>query len=327
MIVLLFLGLGLVGLFIGSSLVVEAVKKLSSAFGISQTFIGLTVISIGTSLPEIATNISAGLEGASGIAVGTNIGSCLTQITLIFGLTGLIGHLYGKKGLIKRDGSMVLIAILMMFLVGAFVSNSTADNVITWYEGLVLILVYIAYLTYLFRKEGFRKKVITGIHYRHIFKKEKLEDLKNVFFMIIGICVLVYASHVVVQNAMKLADVWDVAESFVGVMIIGVGTGLPELSTAIRAVMKKAGDISVGTLIGSNITDPLFSLGAGALAAGSAGLVFEKNLLYFDVPFWFIATIIALFFLWRKGRLEKKESVALLLLYAVFVFMKIKYFI
>ncbi|NQV09038.1 sodium:calcium antiporter [Candidatus Woesearchaeota archaeon] len=324
MIELFLLILGLIGLFIGSGLVVEAVKKLSTTFGISHTFIGLTVISIGTSLPEIATNISAGLKHASGIAIGTNIGSCLAQITLIFGITGLIGYLHGRKHTLKRNGFMVLFAIAMMFIVGFFIGNSVTDNIITWYEGLFLIIIYLVYLIYLVKKENFRIKVRDGI--KLSTREEKIQNLKNLFYMIIGISVLVYAAHIVVQNAIKLSQAWGVAESFVGVMIIGVGAGLPELSTAIRGIMKKAGDISVGTLIGSNITDPLFSLGAGAVAAGSTGLLVEKNLLFFDIPFWFLATVIAIGFLLSKNRLDKKEAVFLLLIYATFVFMKIKYF-
>lgn len=324
MISLVFLVLGLVGLFIGASLVVDAVKKLSKKFGISQTFIGLTVISIGTSLPEIFTSITAGASGASGIVIGTNIGSCLTQITLIFGLTGLMGHMKGKKKFIRTNGSMVLVAIIAMFAVGIFIGTSTTDNIITWYEGLVLILIYLAYLTYLIKKEGAVLKINHGI--RNSYQMRRMDDLKDVFLIIGGIVVLIFASDLVVDNALELAGRWNVAESFIGVMIIGVGTALPELSTAIRAVMKKAGDISVGTLLGSNITDPLFSLGAGALAAGSSGLLFEKNLLFFDIPFWFIATMIALFFLARGGRLMKKESLVMIGIYVLFVFTKIRYF-
>ena len=148
--------------------------------------------------------------------------------------------------------------------------------------------------------------------------------------MAVGIALLVYASEFVVKNALQLADIWKVSESFIGVMIIGVGTGLPELSTAITAIFRKAGDISIGTLIGSNITDPMFSLGLGAIAAGTTGLIFEKNLLFFDIPFWFIASVIALL-LFRSnmkiGKEDKKEGLILIGLYALFVFLKIKFFL
>jgi len=146
--------------------------------------------------------------------------------------------------------------------------------------------------------------------------------------MALGIAILIFASDLVVGSALILAEVWGVTQSFVGVMIVGVGTGLPELSTAIRAIFKKAGGISLGTLIGSNITDPLFALPVGAMAAG-VGLTFDKNLLFFDIPFWFIASIIALCMFckgMKMGKEKKKDGFILIGIYLLFVFLKLTFF-
>jgi len=315
---LLFLIIGIAGLWLGSFLVVEAAKNIAKMLRISQTLVGLGIISIGTSLPEIATNVKSGLIGASGIAVGTNIGSCLTQITLILGMTAIIGTIKTKKQIIKRDGMMVLIAIVLMFLVGI------TGYKISRIEGFALIFIYLAYIFYISRKEGFFKKV--GMKIGDDFTKHKTEGLKDVIFMIAGVVILIYAADFVVENALHLASEWGVSQSFIGVMIIGVGTGLPELSTAITGIFRKAGAVSIGTLIGSNITDPMFSLGAGAIASGSVGLMFEKGLLFFDIPFWFIVTGIALLLLGKNMKLERKEGFALVGLYAVFVFLKLRFF-
>ncbi len=316
-----FLIFGLIGLWIGATLIVEATKKLALALKISPMMISLTVISIGTSLPEIATNIKSGLIGASGIAIGTNIGSDVTQITFVLGMTAIIGTLFATKSLLKRDCAMVLISIILFFLVGI------TGYRITWTEGVILIVIYIVYLYFVSKDEKVLKKIKEDVYYGKNNYQHKKAEIKNIILLILGLAILIYASNKVVENAITLAELWGVAQSFVGVMIIGVGTALPEFSTAITAIFKKEGSISVGTLIGSNITDPLFSMGFGAIASGTKGLFFAKNLLFFDIPFWFIASLIALLLLRRNMRLERKEGFVLLFLYALFIFLKIKFFL
>lgn len=324
---LIFLIIGIVGLYFGSGYVVEGAKNIAKKLKISYVLIGLTIISIGTSIPEIMTNLFAGLKirqgiEAAGIAVGTNIGSDIIQITFILGFTALFGTMYATKRLLKIDGLMVLFSIIAVFLVGI-----TGYNV-NFFEGAVLLIIYLAYLGYIINHEKVIGKVMYEINNKD--NNHKKGYSKNILLMIFGIAILIFASDLVVGSALKLAEVWGVAQSFIGVMIIGVGTGLPELSTAIRAIFKKAGGISIGTLIGSNITDPMLSLPIGAMAAGSIGLNFDKNLLFFDIPFWFIASIIALLLFRRNmkiGKKDKREGLALIGLYILFVFLKLKFFL
>lgn len=324
---LIFLIIGIVGLYFGSGYVVEGAKNIAKKLKISYVLIGLTIISIGTSIPEIMTNLFAGLKirqgiDAAGIAVGTNIGSDIIQITFILGFTALFGTMYATKRLLKIDGLMVLFSIIAVFLVGI-----TGYNV-NFFEGAVLLIIYLAYLGYIINHEKVIDKVMYEIDNKD--NNHKKGYSKNILLIIFGIAILIFASDLVVGSALKLAEVWGVAQSFIGVMIIGVGTGLPELSTAMRAIFKKAGGISIGTLIGSNITDPMLSLPIGAMAAGSIGLNFDKNLLFFDIPFWFIASIIALLLFRRNmkiGKKDKREGLALIGLYILFVFLKLKFFL
>ena len=323
MLFLFTLALGLVGLWFGATLIVESAKKIAKKLNVSHALIGLTIVSIGTSLPEIATNVKSGLIGASGIAVGTNIGSCLTQITIILGLTALLGTMKATKKLIQRDFPMLLFAILAMFLVGV------TGNKIMWFEGLTLIIIYLIYLYVLAKDEKVGLKVKGEFNEHKNGKGHNGIYSRNLAVMAVGVLILIYTSDMVVSSALDLAEYWGVAQSFVGVMIIGVGTGLPELSTALTGILRKASGVSIGTLIGSNVTDPMFSLGAGALASGSF-LMFDKDLLFFDVPFWFFASIIAFFLFSRNmkiGKADKKEGLTLIALYALFVFIKIKFFL
>ena len=324
---LLFLLVGLGGLFLGSGYLVDGAKRIASMMKVSQTLIGLTIISIGTSIPEIMTNFFSGLKirfgtEASGIALGTNVGSDITQITFILGLTSLLGVILATKKILHRDGLMVLFGILLLFLFGL------SDGTITALEGTIMLILYLLYLYHIGSDEDVLKKAKEELN--SIGDEGKIKDyVSNGVLILFGFGILFLATDIVVESAITLADQWGVAQSFIGVLIVGVGTGLPELSTSIRAVLKKAGDISLGTIIGSNITNPMFALPVGAIAAGSSGILVDHGILRFDIPYLFIATIIALAFLhsgMRMGKQNKKEGYFLIGIYILFVFLKIRYF-
>ena len=322
---LFFLIAGIVGLYFGSGYLVEAAKNIARLLNVSDTLVGLTIISIGTSIPEIMTNFSSGLKvragiEASGIAIGTNVGSDITQITFILGVTALLGVLYANKSLFTRDGPMVIFALVLLYVF------SRTGNVFTFLEGLTMVLLYVAYLGLLTRDATLvreTKREIEGIH----DKKGSLRPyVTNGALCLVGFGVLFLSTELVVGSAIALAEVWGVAQSFIGVLVVGVGTGLPELSTSVRAALKKAHGISLGTIVGSNITNPMLALGVGAMASGT-GILVNPELLRFDIPYLFVVTLLALGLIWHRGKIGKGEmwkGGLLIGVYAVFVFLKIQ---
>jgi len=311
--------IGAFGLWQASDKVVELAKKVAESLRLSHVLIGLTIISIGTSFPEILTSIFSGVEvlkgnpNASGIAVGTTIGSCLTQITLILGITGLVRNVHTNKKVLFRDGSMVLFAIIALFLLGV-------DGSISAVDGLLMMLGYFVYIIYISRDE---KDVVKFSDEHELDKKGLVLDI---FLICIGLAVLLGSASLVVKSATRLAENWGIATSFIGVMFIGVSTALPELSTAITGVLKDAHGISVGTLIGSNITDPMFSLAIGSIIAGGAGgFLVDHISMSFYIPFWFFATGLALYLVHRRElTLDRYESTVLIACYIFFAFISWK---
>jgi len=303
--------LGLFAIWLGANFVVNSAVKISKSLNLSGVFIGLTVLSVGTSLPEIFTHIFSSIDilkgiDASGVAVGTNIGSNIIQITFIMGLLGLITVIKAGRKILKTDYLVMLGSIALLFML-------SLDNRIGRMEGAVLVLLYVLYIWMLARKE----KMVEVTEYRANYWKEGT-------IMLFGFIALGVAANSVVNNAIKISDMWGISASFIGVLIIGVSTALPEMTTALIAILKGAHGISLGTLVGSNITNPLFALGIGAAISG---YTIENTMLFYDLPFWFLASLLPLLFFWKKLYMKKWQALLMVIIYVAYGWFRIQLFI
>ncbi len=308
-----FIILGLLGLWFGSDIVVDNARDIAKSLGVSELIVGLTITSIGTSLPEISTNLAAGFstaagKDASGLAVGNIIGSELSQITIILGIAGFMATLTTTKRSLKRDGIMMFMAILLMYL-------ACIDTYVSRGEGMFLVLIYLTYIALLLAQERVWGKFKTS-------REPKKKMLWRVVLILVGILVVIVSANAIVDNGVLLAEKLSITESLIG-LFIGFGTSIPELSVAVKAVSKKAGSLSLGNLMGSNITDPLFSFGLGA---SIAGVTVSETVLAFDFVYWAMATLIALLLLFNHLNLNRKESSILIVLYVFFMYFRIMFF-
>lgn len=297
--------LGLAGLVIGAHLVIRGSLNIAQHYKISQLFIGLTILAIGTDLPELIVAITGAvhrLQGieTSGLIVGEAIGTCMGQITLTLGVIGLFIYLTIGRRQLMRGGVLMLVSVLMLLLVGL-------DGKISRWDGIIFMLVYLIYFISLLREERV---------YEKLKRAPRMHLFWSVLSIIAGFGFLIYCSNLVVTGAIDLANAWGVKQSLIGIILVGLGTSLPEIVLTIGAIIKKAPALSVGNLIGSNIFDILFPLGIGA--AISEFLV-SDNLLRFDILFLFISSgIVFLFFLRKKG-IQKKEALALIAIYLIYI--------
>ena len=178
---------------------------------------------------------------------------------------------------------------------------------------MMFMLVYIIYFLFLIREEKtYEKKRAPAVHLA-----------KDIIYMIAGFGILIIASHLTVNNAVILAESLGIAQSLIGILIIGLGTSLPELAVSLTALRKKEVRLSIGNLIGSNIFDILIALGLGSAIAG---FNVSKNLLMFDIVFLFITSVIVLLLFIRKKGLVKKEAAILIAIYIAYVIFKLKGF-
>ncbi len=249
---LLLLVVGFVMLIKGADWFVEGASKLADKFGIPQLVIGLTIVAMGTSLPEAAVSISAALKGSAEITIGNVVGSNILNVLIILGLTSVICVIPVQK-------STVLFEIPFTILVTALLAfMGLRDNVVGRAEGGILWGFMIAYLLYLLRmaKQG-----------NDTQEKEEKQDsvLKMLIMIVIGAAIIVWGSDITVDAATAMAKMFGMSERFIGLTIVALGTSLPELVTSVTAAIKGKSDIAVGNIVGSNIFNILFVVGTTAL--------------------------------------------------------------
>ena len=310
--IILFI-VGILGLWIGAGITINGATEIAKKLKISYLFVGLTILSIGTSLPEIFTHVASswkilnGIE-ASGVAVGTNIGSNIIQITLILGIVGILATIKSSKQIQRRDGPIMLGAIALLWLLGL-------NGFISRIEGILLAALYVIYIYYISRNEKSIKALIDP-HHKPIGKTKRHHIMLDISEVLFGLALLGAGATWVVNNTLFFANHFGIEQTFIGLVVIVVSTALPELTTAVRGVMKGAKSMSLGVLIGSNITNPMLALGIGAAISG---YTIAPTLTWFDIPFWFGISALALLFFRNNNRLDKHEAVILALAYVGYV--------
>jgi cation:H+ antiporter len=303
----LIIGLGCVGW--GTKIALDHAVVIAQQYKISDFFIGVVILAVGSNLPEIIISVNAAVRNLGGqdtgnLIVGNAIGSCLGQFGLVMGIAGMMAHLTMPRRDLLRHGAVLLSSILLLLGVGF-------DGRISRIEGGVLVASFVIYLIFLFGEEKLMEKV----------RDSQPRPMARTWLLLVaGLALVVASSEVIVSSAMALATLWGVDQSFVAIVIIGVGTSLPELTISIGALMRARGAMSVGNLVGSTILDVLLPIG---LAAVIAPLGFARSLIGFDLMVLVaLSTLVLLFFLRERG-LRRHEATALLSFYSVYILIKV----
>lgn len=263
--------IGLVALIGGAELVVRAASKLAGFFGIPKLIIGLTVVAFGTSAPELAISIQAGMEGNTDLMLGNIVGSNITNILLILGLTALIIPLKVHANLIRMDVP-IMIGITILMYVFAW------NGFVSFWECLVLSLLLVGYLVFLAKQR-------TGAASPSDYEKKRRTPAAVTLYVVIGIfglAALVTGARWLIESAIIMAEYIGVSELVIGLTIVALGTSLPEVVTTLVAAFKKERDIAVGSVIGSNILNILAVLGVSGLFIPDA-IPVQPALLRFDL--------------------------------------------
>lgn len=297
MISVLFIILGFIFLIKGADLLVESGSNIARKLKISEFVIGLTIVAVGTSLPELVVSIQSVLKGHHNLLVGNVIGSCVYNLLLILGIISIITPIQIK---VKQESNIIimLFAILIVGLLG------NLYGAIIFGEGIMLILLFSIFLISTINKKQEKSE------------ENKINIIKSIFILIMGIILLKYGGDFVVENASDIARKLNISEKIIGVTIVALGTSLPELVTSIIAIKKDTIEIAVGNIIGSNIFNLLLVLGITSLIQ-PVQFSYDYNT---DLIFLVIATlgIILASIKSQKEEIKRKEGILLITFFVLY---------
>jgi len=294
-------------------LIIQKTVTLAEHWGLSGTFIGMTILSIGTSLPEILTHIvgsvqilrGASMETVSALVVGTNIGSDIFQQQFVLGVVAILGVIVIKrKEIFSMVGGLILGAVLLLIM--------GLNGIFSRTEGIILVGGYLAYVVYL-KVSGLKEKVKAKNHL-------KRKDIWLAIGMLIGgFLGMAYIANQVLEASRVLIKLLPVSASFFGVMVLGIVAALPELTTALVAMKQHRKGMSAGVLIGSNITNPTFALGLGAIIST---YVVPKVVLVYDLPLKIFGALLIFWFFWKNDHLKKWQALVLIAIFVVYLILR-----
>ena len=302
MVFILFV-LGLAALIYGAHLIVKEAERIALHFDIAPFIIGATLIAVGTSLPEMGASMTASYQDKSALAISNVLGSVIFNITLVLGII----FLWAKKirptrDIFAKDSEWALFP-LIIFLLMIF------DHTISRFEGALFLLLMLGYILFLLSDAKDLLEIDASLH------KMPFKAFGAFGLLCIGFVLVLVGAHYAIESATSLARLLGVSEWIVGILLVSLGTSLPELVVSVVAIKKGQVDMSIGNIIGSNIANFTMVLGSAALVAP---LHIQTSLYVFDIAMAAVATFVLVFITANK-LYNKSAGIVLMILLALFI--------
>ncbi|MDD3645858.1 MAG: calcium/sodium antiporter [Candidatus Gracilibacteria bacterium] len=302
----LLLIIGFVLLIKGADMLVDGSSSIAKKHGISSLVIGLTIVAFGTSTPELVVNMISAFSKETELAISNIVGSNISNIFFILGLTALVFKIPMPKSTVKKE-------IPFMIFTSALLLVLLLDSLLSRFDALILIFFFILFLAYTFKTA----------------KKDRTKDTEEIIvmstqkssvFITIGLAGLILGGKFIVDGAVNIAEAFSLPKEFIGLTIVAVGTSLPELAASIVAAFKKQTDMALGAIVGSNIFNVLWILGATAVINPLSGY----SSMLFDLKVELLASMLVFLaaFTFQKNFLTKIEGAILFLFYIGFIIYK-----
>lgn len=310
---ILFL-IGFVLLVKGADVLVSGASSIAKKYNISDMVVGLTIVSFGTSLPELIINILSSLQGQSELAIGNVFGSNVANLLLILGIASIICPLPIKRNTILTEIPFSLIATLLVgFLANATIFDNRTELYISRTDGVVLLVFFIMFMAYIYN--------VTKTNHDEVIEEDNtpiMPMFKSIIFIVLGMAALFLGGKWVVDGAVKMAQNFGWSESFIGLTVVAIGTSLPELVTSAVAAYRRNIDIAVGNVVGSNIFNLLWILGISALInplpfdtlsnTDIVMMIFASTLLIIAIP------------IGKKNTIDRWNGILFLLIYVGYIY-------
>lgn len=299
---IVFLIVGFVLLIKGADFFVDGSSNIASILKIPTLIVGLTIVALGTSAPEAAVSITSSLAGSNELAVSNVIGSNLFNMLLIIGLCALLNELKIGHDVLGKD--LPFLVIITAILTGIIFIGWNISQI----EGIILLIILIAYIAFLVYNAKNSKE-------SEIVDKPKMSILRSVIYIVGGIAGIVIGADFVVDSASYIAMAFGMSETLVGLTIVAIGTSLPELVTSLTAMKKDENQLVIGNVIGSNIFNILFVLGA---SSAITPIAINPNMIM-DILLMLGVTILFFIFGKTQDKYDKKEGLVLVSIFIIYM--------
>lgn len=300
---IVLLVIGFVLLIKGADFFVEGSSSVAKMLKVPSIIIGLTIVAMGTSLPECAVSITASMTGNNALAVSNAIGSNIFNLMVVCGFSALFTPLLVDKSTLKKEFPFSVVCALVLVALGAI--GMTLGHL----DGVILLVMFAGFMVWMVRSALKARANASDEEY------ETLPVWKCIVFIVGGIAAIKFGGDFVVEGASSIAEKFGLSENLIGLTIVACGTSLPELVTSVVAAKKNELDMALGNVIGSNIFNILLVLGV-ASAISPIAFIMENVI---DIVLLVLMSILVWVFGWTKQKIDKKEGIIMLLIYAVYL--------
>ena len=293
----------------GADAFVEGSSSIAKHFQVPSLIIGMTIVAMGTSLPETAVSVTASIAGSNALAVSNAVGSNIFNLMVVIGVCAVLTPVAVQKSSLKIDIPFSIVCALLLLVLGHDRMMLTRVN------GLILIVLFAFFILYMIRSAQHSMNTEDSEFAAEAADMKVMSVPKSLIFIVIGIAGITLGSDWVVDGSKTIASAFGISENLIGLTIVAFGTSLPELMTSIVAARKNEVDMALGNAVGSNIFNILMVLGIASALSPIAFI--QENIIdiIILVGFSFIVWLMA----WTKHRLDKIEGLAMILLYAGYV--------
>ena len=305
--------IGFVFLVKGADLFVEGSSSIAKKLKVPSIVIGLTIVAIGTSLPEAAVSITASVTNNNALAISNVLGSNIFNLMVVIGVCAILTPVAVQKAVVRRDLPFSVICALLLLVLG-YMGSMSLGRV----DGIILLLLYIAFLGFMIYTAMKARKAGNENSSEVVAEAEEIKIMsvpKSILFIVIGAVGIMIGGDVVVDSAVNIATSFGMSQTLVGLTIVALGTSLPELVTSVVAAKKREVDMALGNAIGSNVANILMILG---IASSISPIPFHMEDLI-DICVLVVFSLLIWLFAWTKKRIDKGEGLVMVVLYVIYV--------
>ena len=316
--VILLLAVGFAFLVKGADFFVEGSSSIAKKLKVPPIIIGLTIVAMGTSLPETAVSVTASLVQNNELAVSNVVGSNIFNLMFVIGVCSILTSIMVQKATVVRDIPLSLGCALFLLVLGVSGLGDKAGMTLGHADGVIFLIVFAGYIFTMVRSAMKARAAGQKIEIEGVEECDNMKELsygKSILFLIVGAAAIAFGGDLTVDTASRIAIELGMSQTLVGLTIVSIGTSLPELVTSVVAARKNEVDMALGNVIGSNIFNILLILGVAA-AISPVTFIMENII---DIIILIIMSTVVWIFAWTSKKINRKEGIIMLFVYVVYM--------